>query len=126
MRPKWSRTWSTASVTDAGELTSQANAAWAFPSSCARSTAASSDKSRIATRAPLRAKADAIAAPIPDAPPVTTAVLPASEKSRSTWGSVIESVLMVMLLSDGQRSAVGSYSAMASTFAADADVGSNW
>ena len=98
MRPNCSRTCSTAAVTEAGELTSQANAAWpadtSVPSPRARSAAASSDRSRIATLAPFTAYADAIAAPMPDAPPVTTATLPRNEKSRSTTGSV----LMVLLL----------------------------
>src|SRR5215208_6621521 len=70
-----------ASATVSASVTSHAMAAAAFPSETAR-CAASSARSNITTVAPLLAYASAIAAPMPDAPPVTTATLPASEKSR--------------------------------------------
>ena len=49
----------------------------------ARALTASPLRSRSASRAPFAAKASAIAAPMPEAAPVTTATLPAMEKSRS-------------------------------------------
>src|SRR5215207_6032831 len=70
-----------ASATDSASVTSHAMAAAAFPCETAR-CAASSARSNITTVAPLLAYASAIAAPMPDAPPVKTATLPASEKSR--------------------------------------------
>src|SRR4051794_30477200 len=51
--------------------------------------AASSEMSRTATKAPLAAQAETIAAPMPEPPPVTTTTLPASEKSRSTGRSAV-------------------------------------
>src|SRR5215212_8593521 len=70
-----------AAATDSASVTSHAMAAVAFPSETAR-CAASSARSNITTVAPLLTYASVIAAPMPDAPPVTTATLPASEKSR--------------------------------------------
>src|SRR5512133_671041 len=80
MRPNCALTAPTASTTDCSLVTSQSKAAAAVPSStlcCAASTALSSTT----TVAPFAAYASTIAEPIPEAPPVTTAILPSKEKS---------------------------------------------
>src|SRR5690348_16080178 len=86
IRAKRSATADTTSATDAGWVTSQPSTAAATPD-CTSGSAAATARSTTTTVAPFPAYASTMARPMPDAPPVTTATLPASEKSRSATGS---------------------------------------
>jgi hypothetical protein len=78
-RPNCSTVRSTARWTSSSLVTSQVRAS-TFPPSAVMSRAVSSsasvDRSAMATCAPARAKAKAVARPMPDAAPVTKATLP--------------------------------------------------
>jgi hypothetical protein len=89
MRSSVLATASTVAVTDSGSVTSQRNPRLSSPRATAASSAPDSLRSTTAMRAPLAAKAAAMAAPMPDAPPVTRATLPSSLKFRSIVGSDI-------------------------------------
>src|SRR5690606_20168611 len=67
--------------------TSQMNGFAFSPSSSALALAMSALMSSTATLAPLAMKALDIAAPMPEAPPVTMATFPVSGKFRSIWGA---------------------------------------
>src|SRR4051812_43332857 len=82
--PNASTVPSTAALTSSSAVTS---ALKAMPSSSlARSLAASSFRSTIATRAPRSASSRAVAAPRPEAPPATSAPVPRSSIGRTLSG----------------------------------------
>src|SRR5688500_12535220 len=78
--PRRRSTSSRKAVKPARSVTSSPSPTTASPSSAAVRSAASRSTSPIATRAPLAISASVIARPMPRAPPVTTAVLPLSER----------------------------------------------
>ena len=83
MPPISASTAATTASTLSASATLQAHAV-AAGRAAARALTASALRSRSASRAPFAANTSAIAAPMPEAAPVTTATLPAREKSRST------------------------------------------
>ena len=78
--PRRRSTSSRKALKPARSVTSSGSPTTASPSSAAVRSAASRSTSPIATRTPLAISACVIALPMPLAPPVTTAVLPLSER----------------------------------------------
>src|SRR4051794_35317157 len=90
-RPKCAIVVSTSCSTERTSSASNATPMAASPSSSASRSAASALMSPIATRAPSAASRRALAAPIPDAPPVTMATLP-SRRRQAAAGANAPSV----------------------------------
>src|SRR6185436_9323082 len=78
--PSWASVSSRKRSNDSRSVTSSGSASVPPPSSSAVRSASSTSRSPIATRAPLRTSAAAVARPIPRAPPVIATTLPVSER----------------------------------------------
>src|SRR6187402_1060471 len=89
-RPSRRSTSSNAAATARALDTSQGTAWVPAPIDEATAPAATASRSRIATRAPWRAKRRAIASPMPEPAPVTTAVLPERSNIVSARASYAE------------------------------------